>query len=162
MAEATTLPSESADFITAAQAFHWFDHERAKVEFQRILKPGGTVLLIWNEWRQDSSFLQAYQEIVNQYSIDYGAVNRKRVTESKEDELQKFLGDYQTRTFENGQLFDFAGVKGRLLSSSYAPLPDHANYQPMLGALWVAFDAFAVNGRISFTYDCHVHYGQIG
>ncbi|MCB8943403.1 MAG: class I SAM-dependent methyltransferase [Ardenticatenaceae bacterium] len=161
-AEHTTLPDQSADFVTAAQAFHWFDHARAKVEFRRILKPRGTVLLIWNEWRHDSPFLQAYQEIVNQFSVDYGAVNRKRVTgESKEDILQAFLGSYQSRTFDNVQLFDFEGVKGRLLSSSYAPLRDHPNHQPMVAALRAAFDEYAENGRIPFAYDCHVHYGQL-
>ena len=161
-AEHTTLPEQSVDFITAAQAFHWFDHARAKVEFRRLLKPGGWVLLIWNEWRQDTPFLQAYQGIVKQYSVDYGAVNRKRVTgESKEDILQAFLGEYQTRTFDNVQLFDFEGVKGRLLSSSYAPLPNHANHKPMIAALRDAFDAYAENGRVPFAYDCHVHYGRL-
>lgn len=160
-AETTTLPPESVNYITAAQAFHWFDHDRVKVEFQHIIRPGGMVLLIWNEWRQDTPFLQAYQAVVNRYSVDYGAVNRKRVSESKGDELRRFLGNYQTRTFENVQLFDFAGVKGRLLSSSYAPLSDHPNHAPMMAALREAFGEYAENGRISFTYDCHVHYGQM-
>src|SRR5215469_5965610 len=40
-AEATTLPAETADFVVAAQAFHWFDRERVRREFVRILKPGG-------------------------------------------------------------------------------------------------------------------------
>ena len=161
-AESTTLPNECVGFIVAGQAFHWFDHDKAKVEFRRILKPGGVVLLIWNEWQQSSPFLQAYQAIVAEYSVDYGAVNRKRVTgESKEDVFQRFWGDYQTRTFENVQLFDFEGVKGRLLSSSYSPLPDHPNHEPMLAALREAFAAFAENGRIPFIYDCHVHYGQL-
>src|ERR1700694_1707214 len=50
-AEATTLPSASADFVTAAQAAHWFDRARARAEFVRILKPGGWCVLIWNERR---------------------------------------------------------------------------------------------------------------
>ena len=161
-AELTTLPNECADFIVAGQAFHWFDWDKAKVEFHRLLKPGGPVLLIWNEWQQTSPFLQRYQAIVTQYSVNHRAVGRKRVTgESKEDVLRRFLGDFQTRTFENVQLFDFEGVKGRLLSSSYSPLPGHPNHEPMLMALQAAFEEYEENGRIPFVYDCNVYYGQL-
>src|SRR5213595_654680 len=40
-AEATTLDIASVDFVTAAQAFHWFDRKNARKEFARILKPEG-------------------------------------------------------------------------------------------------------------------------
>jgi SAM-dependent methyltransferase len=40
-AEATTLPDGSVDLVSAGQAFHWFDRERTREEFRRILKPGG-------------------------------------------------------------------------------------------------------------------------
>ena len=54
-AEATTLPDQSVDFVTAAQAAHWFDRERARREFVRILKPGGWLVLLWNERLTDST-----------------------------------------------------------------------------------------------------------
>ena len=54
-AEATTLPEQSVDFVTAGQAFHWFDRNKAKAEFSRILKAGGWVVLAWNERRVASS-----------------------------------------------------------------------------------------------------------
>jgi ubiquinone/menaquinone biosynthesis C-methylase UbiE len=41
-AEATTLPAQSVGIITAGQAFHWFDREPTRREFQRILQPGGS------------------------------------------------------------------------------------------------------------------------
>ena len=47
-AEATGLSEHSVDFVTAAQAFHWFDKEAFKVECQRILKPRGNFMIIWN------------------------------------------------------------------------------------------------------------------
>ena len=47
-AEATTLPDRSVDFVTAGQSFHWFDRARVGVEFARILKPQGWLVLIWN------------------------------------------------------------------------------------------------------------------
>ena len=54
-AEHTTLPAASVALVTAGQAFHWFDAERAKQEFCRILKPGGACLLVWNARVLDSS-----------------------------------------------------------------------------------------------------------
>jgi SAM-dependent methyltransferase len=47
-AEATGLDPASADLVTAAQAFHWFDQIAAVTEMARILKPGGGVALFWN------------------------------------------------------------------------------------------------------------------
>src|SRR5437879_10719715 len=62
-AEDTTLSSHSIDFVTAAQAAHWFDPERARREFGCILKPGGWTVLLWNERRtQSTPFLEAYEK----------------------------------------------------------------------------------------------------
>ena len=47
--EATNLPDDSVDFIIAAQAFHWFEPNKTRPEFKRILREGGYVALIWNE-----------------------------------------------------------------------------------------------------------------
>ena len=58
-AEATTLTDQSVDFVTAAQAAHWFDRERARREFVRILKPGGWLVLLWNERLTDSTSFSA-------------------------------------------------------------------------------------------------------
>ena len=44
----THLPNNSVDYITAAQAFHWFDAEAFREECRRILKPGGKVVIAYN------------------------------------------------------------------------------------------------------------------
>jgi SAM-dependent methyltransferase len=48
-AEAIPLPDASLDAVTVAQAFHWFDAPVALTELARVLRPGGTLALVWNE-----------------------------------------------------------------------------------------------------------------
>src|SRR4029078_63361 len=67
-AEATTLPDRSVDLVVAGQAFHWFDQTRAKMEFQRILRPGGWVVLLWNTRRTESTpFLRDYEALLKKF-----------------------------------------------------------------------------------------------
>src|SRR5437660_4475378 len=79
-AEATTLPDQSIDLITAGQAFHWFDRDSCRKEFMRILRPGGWVVLVWNDRRIDSTpFLAAYEQLLVTYGTDYQQVDHKRI-----------------------------------------------------------------------------------
>ncbi|RKW70786.1 class I SAM-dependent methyltransferase [Galactobacter caseinivorans] len=48
-AECTGLPSDCADVVTVAQAWHWMDPLAASAEVRRILRPGGTLGLVWNQ-----------------------------------------------------------------------------------------------------------------
>ncbi len=55
-AEAIPLPDASVDAVTAAQAFHWFDEERALGEIQRVLRPGGLLALVSNRREPPGAF----------------------------------------------------------------------------------------------------------
>ena len=80
-AEAPTLADHSVDFVTAAQATHWFDREKARVEFIRICKPGGWTVLLWNERRTGSTpFLVAFEQLLVEYGTDYQDVRSDRTT----------------------------------------------------------------------------------
>lgn len=160
-AEATALPDASVDFVTAAQAAHWFDRAKARDEFVRILKPAGWTLLIWNERQTNSTaFLHDYEQLLITYGTDYQEVRHERTT----DEIAGFFAPsaYRTRTFENNQECDYTGLEGRLLSSSYTPAPDHAHYQPMLHELRRIFDLHQRSGQVVLKYDTRVFYGQPG
>jgi SAM-dependent methyltransferase len=158
-AEATTLPDHGVDLITAAQAAHWFDPEKTRPEFARILKPGGWLVLLWNDRRLDSTeFLRQYEQLLRTYGTDYEDVRQRGMTLA----LEGFFGQsFRTRAFEYKQAFDYAGIEGRLLSSSYIPQKDHPRYDPMLRELRRIFDDHQANGRVSFDYDTRVHFGHL-
>jgi hypothetical protein len=65
-------------------------------------------------------------------------------------------------TFDNKQVFDFEGLKGRLLSSSYAPLPGHPSHAPMMERLRQIFEKHQRDGLVEFLYKTHVYFGGIG
>ena len=53
-AENTMLPAGSVDWVTAAQAFHWFDVTQTRREAERILRASGWAVLLWNTRRHDA------------------------------------------------------------------------------------------------------------
>jgi len=159
-AEATSLPNRSVDLVTAAQAAHWFDRPKARQEFVRILKPDGWVALIWNERLTDGSpFLRDYEKLLATYGTDYQEVRHERTTH----EIAEFFAPspFKSRELPNRQEFDYEGIEGRLLSSSYTPQPDDAKYAPMLRELQRIFDAYKEDGNVTIEYATRVFFGQI-
>jgi SAM-dependent methyltransferase len=160
-ASATTLPDASVDYVVAAQAFHWFDPAAVVPEWRRILRAGGWMVLLWNTRQTDSTpFLRAYEALLHEHGTDYASVNHENVTE---DALRAVLGEgYARHAVPNVQVFDFEGLKGRLLSSSYAPNVDHPGHAPMLAALRRIFDEHQQDGRVRFEYDTEIYLGRGG
>jgi SAM-dependent methyltransferase len=159
-AESTTLPDHSVDFVTAAQAAHWFDLTTTRREFTRILRPGGWVVLIWNQRITDSTdFLRNYEKLLLNYANDYEKVRHERTT----DGIEAFFAPspYQLREFSMHQYMDFPALERRLLSSSYVPLAGHMNYAPMLAELRRLFDATQSEGRVSIDYMTRVYFAPL-
>ena len=151
-AEETTLPNSSVDFVTAGQAFHWFDQERARREFERILKPDGWVVIVWNTFPIDrNALVEGYHEVLLRYGTDYREVRR----EIDDSGVKSFFppGACRTARFFYQQTFDWEGLKGRLLSASFAPEPDSPNYEPTLRDLRKVFDSNQKDGTVIFDYD---------
>ncbi len=159
-AEATNLGDQSLDFVTAAQAAHWFNRERSRREFVRILKPGGWLVLMWNERLTDSTaFLRDYEQLLLKYGTDYQDIRHEHTT----SEVNQFFdpAPFQEREFDMRQEFDYRGIEGRLLSSSYAPGPEHPRHAPMLRELRRIFDLCAVENRAAFEYKTRLYVGRL-
>ena len=160
-AESTTLAGASMDFVVAGQSFHWFEPTAARAEFQRILKPGGWVVAIWNERKKDSTpFLRAYGALIQEYGTDYEGV---AATYREYERSEQFFGAAARRekSFPNEQTFDWEGLRGRLLSSSYAPAKGHSKHEPMMAELARIFEEHNENGRVRFEYDARIFYGHL-
>ncbi len=154
--EKTGLPNQCADFIIAAQAFHWFSADETKIEFARILKPGGKIVLMWNDRKTTgSAFSLEYEGLINHFGTDYKQVNHKNIVE---DRIRQFLGPFEVYHFANFQELDFTGLLGRLTSSSYAPNVGHPRFEEMCQALKDLFDKYNVNGLVRIEYDTQVFY----
>ncbi|ANE48801.1 methyltransferase [Paenibacillus swuensis] len=160
-AEATGLLDQSVDYIVCAQAFHWFDRRVTSVEFRRILRPGGKVVLIWNSrLTQGTPFLEAYEQMLQRFGTDYKQVNHKNISW---DTLQSFFqkGWPQTARFDNTQVCDFDQLQGRLLSSSYCPAPGHPAYEPMMLELHRVFNAYNLDGHVNLKYETELYWGDV-
>ena len=158
-AEATTLADSSVDFIVVAQAFHWFERNRAREEFCRILKPRGRLVLIWNERRVQSAFEIDYEKMLKEYATDYLQVDHRNTTD---ETLHDFFAanTFKTKLFDYYQDLDHDSLKGRLLSSSYVPL-EGANHESMMRRFDEIFQKHSVGGRNILSYDTRVFYGTL-
>jgi SAM-dependent methyltransferase len=160
-AEATGLPDESIDLITAAQAFHWFEPVPTRREWARVLRPGGWVALIWNERVDDGEFSKAYRELANSF-VDREERPAARRLANPTEEIEKFFcPNPVTRcAFENGQALDLVGLKGRAMSSSYWPRTGEAHERSM-ATLDELFIRHNVDGQVRFDYRTEVFLGQL-
>jgi len=159
-AEATDLATGSVDLVLAAQAFHWFDRDRARREFSRILRPPRRVGLVWNRRKTETSpFLRAYEDLLQRLSIDYSTVDHRNV--AVPSTLAAFFGTdrYREAHFPNEQVLDWDGLQGRVLSSSYAPMPDHPGHVPMMRELRRIFEDGEEDGKVTLEYDTELFWG---
>jgi SAM-dependent methyltransferase len=119
-AEATGLPSEIADLVVAAQAFHWFKPEAALAEAYRILKERGCIALLWNERDEADTFTAAYGHVIRSFP------DAKGVELDRQEAGNRLLASTRFREackqeFEHGQIVTLQELIGRTFSASYAP-----------------------------------------
>jgi hypothetical protein len=116
--------------------------------------------LVWNERRSGSSpFLTALDQFLGRYVRS----ESQRREAGSSSALQEFFSanGYREATFANRQTFDFAGFCGRILSTSYAPLPGEAGHAELLDQLRTLFETHEAGGTVAFEYETQVYYGRL-
>ncbi len=164
-AETTTLPDHSVDYIVAGQSFHWFDQKRAAIEFQRILRDHGWLVILWNDRETDTTpFLRDYEALLQEFGTDYNEINHRNIDSKK---VRAFFQNGHAdsvpileMSFDNSQHLNYDGLEGRLLSSSYVPNARDPRSEPMRNNLRGIFNRHAVNGQIEMRYQTLLYAGQ--
>ena len=157
-AEATGLPDATVDWVTAGQAFHWFDQRAVKEEFRRILRPDGQVLLIWNIAEDDSTpGIRAYYALCEEFGTDFHKVRQSWRVEGVGD---FFAGPHDLHVLPNEQYFGFEGLYGRLRSSSYIP-KEGPRVEEMSVQLREIFEEYAENGQFCFPCQTKMYVGRM-
>jgi len=160
-AEETTLADGTVDFVTAGQAFHWFEPAAARREFARILRSPGWVVILWHDRRMEEKKLASeYEGLLERFGIDY-----KRVKDSypEKGHIKSFFGEgrFFSRDLPYEQVLDWDGLRGRLRSSSFVPPEGHAGYEPMMKELERIFRAHEQQGHVHLEYWTRMYCGQL-
>ena len=156
-AENTELKDGSVDFITVAQAFHWFDIEPFKKECKRILKGDGRIFLIWNMRDSSSEISTEQSEICKKYCPDFTGFNGGN--RNDEEKISLFFGGKFTRKeYDNPLFYDREKFIKRALSSSYSLNENDENFAQYLKELNILFDKYSKDGFLSVPNKTEVYF----
>lgn len=104
--------------------------------------------------------LEEYDQLLQIFGTDYNKVNHRNVSPEVLVSFFK-VGEMQEAVFTNQQVFDFEGLSGRLLSSSYSPVLGDPNYEPMMKELRNVFERNNQNNKVLFQYETQVFWGEV-
>lgn len=157
-AEDTGLPDSYADAVLSAQAFHWFDPDRALSEFHRIVRPNGHVVLMWNERDESDEFTKGYGDLFRQLPETATVEMQRGIAGNPLLSSPLFRNSVRTN-FSYSQRLDLDGLRGRAFSASYAP-KDGAAAEQMRSGLKGLFEQFESNGFVDLQYETSVFIAQ--
>lgn len=160
-AENTSLLDGSIDLVTVAQAFHWFDRKAFKTECNRILKPGGKVILVWNNRDESREIIKDNFEVNKKFCRNFkGSSNG--IDFSKEGFACFFEGDFDVIEFENSNIYDSDAFVQRNLSSSYAPKASDAGYDEYIEEIRKIFEKHSNGDTVIYPYITRCYIGKTG
>ncbi len=154
----THLSDESVDFVTAAQAFHWFDPDAFRRECRRILKPAGKVMLVYNSRNENAECTKALAALRRKYSPEFHGFSNGM---SSEKCMEFFEGACDLFRVDNTQRYDRQGYINRVLSSSYSLKENDSRYADYLKEIHEIFNAFAVDGFIEVPVETVAYVGAV-
>ena len=132
-AESLPLPDASADAVTVAQAFHWFDAAAAAREIHRVLRPGGRLAIVWNRRDLSDPAHAGIEEIVNRYREETPS-HRSSKWRSEVEATSLFRVADETE-IEFTHEVSRAGLVARVASTSFiAALPDERKREALADA----------------------------
>lgn len=145
-AEHMALKDGSAHAITVAQAFHWFDGDRALAEFHRVLLPGGKVGLIWNVRDRREPWVDAFDALLD--AVDPERPDHQTGKWRVAFERTALFGPLQQRDVPNSQTLAPSEIRERAASaSSIASLPDAERERVLDGFTELAATHPDIRGR---------------
>ncbi|MBR3766615.1 MAG: methyltransferase domain-containing protein [Clostridia bacterium] len=159
-AENTMLPDSFVDFITTAQAFHWFDTKSFKTECSRIIKPGGKVFLIWNTRNNEALINQELHRVYSEYCPDFKGFSGG--TKPHDDRIKDFFdNDYEYITFDNPLFFDREKFINRSLTGSYSLKKGDCNFELYIKEIEKIFDEFEIDGVVKIENQTVAYVGTL-
>lgn len=160
-AENTTLAPASVDYVTVAQAFHWFDADRFAAECRRILRKDGKAVLLWNSRDPESTFKKALSRVLAAHCPDYHGFNNGLVRDDVR--INRFFGgDYARVAFDHPLHMSREKFTARCLSASYSLKAGDAGFAAYMDALNRLFDAFAADGVLTIPNHTVAYIGRVG
>ena len=144
-AEAMPLPDSSADVVTSAQAFHWFDHDDALPEIVRVLRPGGRLALVWNSRDDRDPWMARLSAIIGNESIEESDVVPIL-------DASGLFGPVETAQFSFEQVLDRDGLLDLVLSRSYLAKLPPPEREPVLDAVGRLYDETAAHDGVRLAY----------
>lgn len=159
-ADNTMLASGSVDFVTAAQAFHWFDPEAFRRECLRILKPDGRVVLIWNSRDMTAPVNRESETVFRRFCPAFRGFSGGMQPDDARI-VDFFRGRYERVSFPNPLCYDRERFVKRCLSGSYALREGDTGYEAYLSALEGLFDRYAQNGAIEMPNHSTAYIGKL-
>jgi SAM-dependent methyltransferase len=144
-AEVIPMPDASADVVTAAQAFHWFDLPVALPEIARVLRPHGRLALVWNKRDDREPWVARMSETIGSETLDRGDVEEPIEASGLYDPVER-------ATFEWAQRLDRATFRDLVLSRSYCAIKALAEREKVLADVERLFDEHAIGGELALPY----------
>lgn len=156
----TTLDSGCVDFVTAAQAFHWFDPLLFRRECQRILRRDGLVFLIWNMQDMSDEVNLATHALYAEYCPRFRGFSCG--IQADDPKIQTFFGGaYGYEEFNHPLVYSRAAFLNRSLSSSYTLRDGDLRWDAYTESLNSLFDRWAKDGVLTVANKTAAYIGQL-